>query len=105
MPERTPEHRPILHLPKHKAKQTDRQSTRAYHTGSKGWQIIRTKILVRDMYSCVMCGHTDASNEVDHIDGDSGNNDESNLRTLCRRCHAKHGVKGRAQSGRKYVIA
>ena len=40
--------------------------------------------------SCEACGfipeHT-AQLDVDHIDGNSNNNDPSNLQTLCANCH------------------
>jgi 5-methylcytosine-specific restriction endonuclease McrA len=106
VPSLPPNHRPASFSGRqHEVKQTDRQSRRAYHTGSKGWRLIRRDILVRDAFTCVKCGHMDGSNEVDHIDGDSGNNDPSNLRTMCKPCHAKHGKKGVQTSERKYVIA
>ena len=106
MPDRVPTHRPILSLPKHAVRQTDRQSTRAYHTGSKAWALLRRKVLVRDGFCCVLCGHFDESNHVDHIDGNSWKNDMSNLRTLCQPCHAKHGKQGdHTPSEHAYVIA
>jgi 5-methylcytosine-specific restriction endonuclease McrA len=94
MPDQIQRH--ILHLPKgkrHKVKGPNRQATRAYHTGSKGWEILRTRILVRDLYTCKLCGHMDPSNHVDHEDGNSWNNDEANLRVLCQRCHSSHGMQ------------
>ncbi len=48
--------------------------------------------------------------EIDHIDGASGNNDESNLRLLCPNCHSLTGTfrnhnkgKGRTWRMKKYV--
>lgn len=90
MTDRTKMHNPTLSIQRH-GKQTDRQSSRRYHTGSKAWRQIRQRILIRDGYACVLCGRIDASNEVDHIDGDSSHNAASNLRTLCKPCHSRHG--------------
>lgn len=65
----------------------NRQATRALHTGSKAWLALRRRILLRDNYTCRDCPRY--GNEVDHADGDSHNNDESNLVTRCKRCHSK----------------
>ena len=77
---------------------SNRQATRALNTNSKAWRIIRAGILGRDRYTCGHCGRF--GNEVDHVDGDSHNNDEANLQTLCHRCHSSktaretwHGAK------------
>lgn len=59
----------------------------------------REKILQRDGHACVKCGATPAPSKltVHHIDGngrgsDNPNNDDDNLMTLCRSCHAaEHG--------------
>lgn len=65
----------------------DRQTRRALNTGSKQWRQIRKQILRRDEYTCQICGsHGD---QVDHKDGDSHNNEPSNLWTLCIGCHSK----------------
>lgn len=40
---------------------------------------------------CRMCkehGLVTAATEVDHIDGNSRNNDPDNLRSLCKPCHS-----------------
>ncbi len=34
--------------------------------------------------------------EVDHIDGDSRNNEPANLRCLCHRCHSRRTAKDQA---------
>ena len=67
--------------------QRNRQRSRGLHTGSKRWRAIRREALARDLYQCRGCGKY--GNEVDHIDGDSHNNDPENLQTLCKPCHAR----------------
>lgn len=59
---------------------------RALATNSKAWRAIRQRILIRDLYLCQSCGMY--GNEVDHVDGDTGHNDEANLQTLCKPCHS-----------------
>lgn len=58
------------------------------------WQKLRWSILVRDLFTCAMCGWSgpDTSKLVaDHKDphrGDPGKFwDASNLQVLCKRCH------------------
>lgn len=52
----------------------------------------KRRVKDRDGNACVWCGSTKQL-EVDHIIRyiDGGGNDESNLRTLCHRCHSKRG--------------
>lgn len=83
------------------------------------WGTLRDRVLARDKYACVLCGAKpvlkrykhggvtlvaspfDGGNgvylEVDHIKPVALYPDlefqESNLRTLCRPCHAKHGAR------------
>jgi 5-methylcytosine-specific restriction endonuclease McrA len=64
----------------------NRQKTRAMHTGSKAWKAIRAGVLIRDSYTCAECGKY--GDQVDHIDGDSHNNDMANLQVLCLRDHS-----------------
>ncbi|WP_156193436.1 HNH endonuclease [Corynebacterium kalinowskii] len=51
---------------------------------------LRLKILRRDRYTCQRCGTKAGPFEVDHITAVAfgGTDDESNLQTLCSRCHA-----------------
>jgi hypothetical protein len=49
--------------------------------------ILRYKILERDGFKCVLCNATDRLLEVDHIDFNTRNNNESNLRCLCEFCN------------------
>jgi 5-methylcytosine-specific restriction protein A len=55
------------------------------------WQVTRLKVLERDDYKCVRCGKVllVSTAHVDHIkSGKLGTNELTNLRTLCRICHA-----------------
>lgn len=56
---------------------------------------IRQHLLEREGERCSLCGWNEKHRitghvplEVDHIDGDSGNNTESNLRLICPNCHS-----------------
>ncbi|RJQ26096.1 HNH endonuclease [Candidatus Parcubacteria bacterium] len=54
------------------------------------WDPLREKVWIRDEKKCVRCEKELKINEFhcDHIkSGKFGSNAESNLRTLCRRCH------------------
>lgn len=74
------------------------------------WSIIRNAILVRDDFKCQQCGMLDfryvqnlirndknykcpsnmlAYLQVAHLDNDKNNMNESNLITLCPKCHLK----------------
>ena len=67
-------------------------------------------------YKCGVCGITEWNNnkivlEVDHIDGDSQNNDPSNFRYICPNCHSQTSTykganrgKGRPKESRVYTI-
>ena len=67
-------------------------------TGQRGstrrWRKIRRRALERDGYRCVKCNRPYPL-EVDHIDGDSTNDDLENLQTLCVGCHRDKHAAGR----------
>ena len=69
----------------------DRQETRALHTGSAEWRRLREQALLRDGYRCCKCSRIVAGKQahVDHMDGNSHNNDLSNLQTLCIEGHSR----------------
>jgi 5-methylcytosine-specific restriction protein A len=56
-------------------------------------------VILADEPLCRMCieqGLVTAAEEVDHIDGDSHNNDRGNLRPLCRACHLQRTARDQA---------
>ncbi len=55
------------------------------------WSETRKRVLARDGYRCVHCGRplTIHTAQIDHIQsGRHGSNADSNLRSLCKVCHA-----------------
>ena len=61
------------------------------------WNKITARILERDNYKCIKCGMSNKDHKkkwnrrltVDHIDGNTQNNIDENLMTLCIVCHAR----------------
>lgn len=60
------------------------------------WRALRKAVLVRDNYLCVHCmirGKIEVGNEIDHIKPAQQAPElffeQSNLQTLCGRCHAQ----------------
>lgn len=62
------------------------------------WRVIRQRILIRDGYTCQLCG-AEGADSVDHIVPRrlGGTDHDDNLQTLCRRCNSSKG--GRFFSG------
>ncbi len=59
---------------------------------TEDWSSLRDRIKARDADTCRFCGHTNRYwMTVDHADGDSTNDSDDNLQTLCYWCHmVKH---------------
>lgn len=79
---------------------TERQRQRALPTNSHLWRRIRHAQLLREPLCrhCQREGTIAPANEVDHIDGDSANNLDANLQSLCKRHHSRKTMQegGRA---------
>ena len=98
MPSRPPRTGQATKAPKQQIKRSGPKLTtteRGY-----GWyrQQLRLVVLAEEPL-CRFCnerGLVVAAQEVDHIDGNSHNNDRDNLRPLCRDCHLKRTAKDQA---------
>jgi len=78
--------------------------------------IVRRYLTATYGYSCGVCGISEWNGnklvlEVDHIDGDSTNNNPSNFRYICPNCHSQTSTykganrgKGRPKETRVYTI-
>lgn len=70
---------------------TSHQSKRNWGKGREGraWRRLRAKMLVRDNYTCQLCGRVGGRLELDHIVNKAvgGTDDETNLQILCYQCH------------------
>ncbi|CAP00380.1 hypothetical protein; putative nuclease [Acinetobacter baumannii SDF] len=57
--------------------------------GGRPWRRLKAKIHLRDKYTCQCCGVVTMELELDHIVNiaQGGNDDESNLQSLCVPCH------------------
>lgn len=78
------------------------QAPRKLTTTERGygwqWQKLRLVILTEEPL-CRTCAEQDlyvAAEEVDHVDGDSHNNERDNLRPLCRACHLQRTARDQA---------
>ena len=95
---------PPVHQPRKTKKLSDldrarrNQQKRCYATNHPTWRRIRKWVLDREPLCrhCRQKGRTNPATEVDHIDGDSFNNDRGNLAPLCKPCHTR---KTNAENG------
>lgn len=74
------------------ARGSDRSDRKWYST--KRWQRLRWSVLVRDLFTCALCGRVEgntsllvADHKVPHRGDEALFWDESNLQCLCKRCH------------------
>lgn len=68
----------------------DADPRRTLKLNGAAWQKLRAAVLA-DEPLCRMCaarGITEPATDVDHADGNPGNNDRSNLCPLCHSCHS-----------------
>lgn len=70
-----------------------KRTQRQYATGDARWRALRETQLQREPFCrhCKKAGFLKMATDVDHIDGDPGNNpqDGSNFQSLCHKCHSK----------------
>jgi 5-methylcytosine-specific restriction protein A len=66
-----------------------RQESRQFKTNSSYWRKLRAAQLRLEPLcrECGSVGITKAANVVDHIDGNSWNNEQNNFASLCYSCH------------------
>lgn len=80
----------------HMPQQPSRQARRALATNSAGWRRLRAAKLATNPWceccsrkGCKRCSPVPRpAQQVDHVDGDSHNNDMVNLQALCPQCHS-----------------
>ena len=87
-------------LRKAKATGRDADPRRVLPLNGHAWQKLRKYILEQSPL-CEHCeerGLTVEATDVDHIDGDPGNNSMSNLASLCHSCHS---IKTAADKGNR----
>ena len=68
-----------------------RQKARKYATNDPRWRLIRKRQLHKQPLceECHKAGLLEPAKVVDHMDGDSFNNDVSNLQSMCWPCHSR----------------
>jgi len=83
-----------------------RQGSSAAANRIRGWKLvkIRERILLRDRYTCQVCGRVGTDLEVDHVVplAIGGNNSDSNLQVLCPSCHLVKSEAEEKERGNKY---
>jgi len=74
------------------------QAKRCYSTNHPTWRKLRARILAQEPLcrECSKAGTITPATDVDHIDGNSFNNYDSNLAPLCKPCHTR---KTNAENG------
>lgn len=83
-----------------------RQDRRWLATNSTAWRKLRWRILERDLHTCQVCGSP--ASVVDHRDGKAAAPEDyrdSNLQSLCERCHSVKTALENGSFGRKPGLA
>ncbi len=98
MPSKPPlqRHAPVTSRPAVRRRGKQTTAERGY---GWNWQSVVRPAVLADEPLCRFCrakGLIAPAEEVDHIDGDSHNNERSNLRPLCRACHLERTARDQA---------
>ncbi|WP_207383293.1 HNH endonuclease [Comamonas thiooxydans] len=69
----------------------DADPRRALPLTSTAWRKLRASVLAEQplCVDCAVIGRTSIAEDVDHKDGNPGNNERENLQGLCHPCHSR----------------
>ncbi len=86
-----PDRIPTLKVARTNRTGRDADPRRTLPLNSSAWQRLRASVLAGEPLcrQCVREGRTELATDVDHRDGDPGNNDMVNLQPLCHPCHSR----------------
>ncbi|APW48398.1 hypothetical protein RA876_12445 [Rhodoferax antarcticus] len=73
----------------------DADPRRTLKLNGSAWQKLRAHVLDGEPLcrQCTSEGHTTVATDVDHADGNPGNNSMTNLQPLCHQCHSRKTAK------------
>lgn len=95
----TPIHPNVPALIKRRSNPTGRDADprRTIPLNSAAWQKLRAVVLAEDPLcrDCERMGRVTPATDVDHDDGDPGNNDRDNLVPRCHSCHSRKTMRER----------
>lgn len=90
---------------KRPARATGREADprRTLKLNSYAWQKLRASVLAGEPLCrhCTARGLTVVATDLDHRDGDPGNNDPVNLQPLCHECHSRKTAASHGKSVRQ----
>jgi len=105
MPRRPPRHDPHANhakTPIHRPRKTnptgrDADPRRTIPLNTAAWQKLRASVLAEDPLcrDCERMGRVTPATDVDHDDGNPGNNDRANLVPRCHSCHSHKTMRER----------
>lgn len=74
-----------------KVNQVEHKKNYGQGRGGRPWRRLKQQIHQRDNWTCCSCGRVTMELECDHIinQASGGTDDEFNLQSLCKTCHAK----------------
>lgn len=104
MPNRIHPNVPALLKPRSNPTGRDADPRRTIPLNTAAWQKLRASVLAEDPLcrDCQRMGRLVPATDVDHDDGNPGNNDRDNLVPRCHSCHSHKTMRER--NGRKPVM-